>query len=46
MTSETKKDYTLKALLFTDVDKKKDPDKDEEDTMNLDEESQTTYKKY
>ena len=34
-----KMDYTLKVLLFTDVDKK-DPDTDLQGTMNLDEESQ------
>ena len=41
-----KMEYTLKVLLFTDVDKKKDPDKEEEGTMDLDEASQNKYKKY
>ena len=39
-----KMDYTLKVLLFTDVDKK-DPDKDMEAENNLDEEGKRKYKK-
>ena len=38
-------EYTLKVMLFTDVDKK-NPDKDTEAEHNLDEESKNKYKKY